>query len=181
MFGFIGADSRPSRTVPLRTCFAHDRLTEFVVYTEVSLLYYSHEPLPPRRAAAAVFFLRQGVKPTERTYLALMEACRRTHDIKAAVGVFEAMETEGVRPGVRSYTSLVEVRAWYFLYCLFFFKIGVPIPSGGPALWSLEQNLDSALKHVSICFQSRGRSGWGGGSQIMSNSAGSNASKQTRG
>ena len=49
-----------------------------------------------------------GVQPTESTYLALMEVCRHSRDSKAAVEVFEAMETEGVRPGVRSYTSLLK-------------------------------------------------------------------------
>ena len=39
-----------------------------------------------------------------------MEVCRHSRDSKAAVEVFEAMETEGVRPGVRSYTSLLKVR-----------------------------------------------------------------------
>lgn len=38
-----------------------------------------------------------------------MEVCRHSRDSKAAVEVFEAMETEGVRPGVRSYTSLLKV------------------------------------------------------------------------
>lgn len=41
--------------------------------------------------------------------MALLEACRSTRDSKAAVEVFEAMQSEGVRPGVRSYTSLLEV------------------------------------------------------------------------
>lgn len=50
------------------------------------------------------------MKPTEGTYVALLEACRHTRDSKAAVEVFEAMETDGVRPGVQSYTSLLQVR-----------------------------------------------------------------------
>lgn len=50
------------------------------------------------------------MKPTGGTYVALLEACRRTRDSKAAVEVFEAMETDGVRPGVQSYTSLLQVQ-----------------------------------------------------------------------
>lgn len=56
------------------------------------------------------FLCLEGVKPTEATYLALMEVCRHSRDSKAAVEVFEAMETEGVRPGVKSYISLLKAR-----------------------------------------------------------------------
>ena len=50
-----------------------------------------------------------GVMPTEDIYLKLLDTCRQQRQGQAAVDVFEAMKRSGITPGVRSYTSLLQV------------------------------------------------------------------------